>query len=53
MREEATKIVDFTRYAFSKGGMGISFQFTTISPEVVERHLIFAYYEAAQRVVLP
>ena len=37
----------------TRGAWGSLFRFTTISPEVVERHHNFAYYEAAPRTMLP
>jgi hypothetical protein len=35
------------------GAWGPLFSFTTICPEVMERHHIFAYYGAALRTVFP
>jgi hypothetical protein len=35
------------------GAWGSLFSFTTIYPEVVERHHNFAYYEAAPRIMFP
>ena len=35
------------------GTWGSLFSFTTISPEVMERHHNFAYYEAAPRTMYP
>jgi len=37
----------------TRGVWGSLFSFTTIYPEVVERHHNFAYYEAAPRTMYP
>jgi hypothetical protein len=45
---------NFSRFYDTLVGVwGSLFSFTTIYPEVVERHHIFAYYEAAPRTMYP
>jgi len=41
----------FSRLYDTLGAWGSLFRFTTITPEVVERHHNFAYYEAAPRTM--
>ncbi len=43
----------FSWFYDTLGAWGSLFRFTTIYPEVVERHHNFAYYEAAPRTMYP